>query len=342
MRSNRPVQTGRDDKGAIRSIHPTRPSLKIKILLEIKIMKDRDYFINSLQNSEASDATKKTYAYNLAWLAKRMPEFDTGTPTPDEVLGYMADNKVKNTRRMHSYTCMKVLHRCKGETTECCAYDTPLKDCKQCVDEEYSKQRRTVHQNKNWVDYACLKKFAQTLRTEAYELDKNGPWTKDQYQRLQLAFVLQVHMTFPLRRDLAGLQWNVEPSDDLNYIQDRNMVWNQFKTAKHLGRITQPMSREMWKLFSLIRKQQRLRGICCGPVLLNRHWKPLSKNSYTGMMIREMKKCPGCEDKCISVSLLRHCVISHKTKSNASLEERNSFARNCMHSSARNELYRVY
>ena len=308
------------------------------------MVKDKAYFLQELENVDVSASTKRTYAYNLAWMATRMDEWETGTPTSEQVIGYMTDNNVNASRRMNSYTAMKVLHNCRNEPecSEC--YKVPLIDCKKCVDAEYCKQRKTAHQKKNWVDFGCLKKFTKSMRDAVYAMDKNKPWTKDEYAMLQLCFILQVHMSFPIRRDLCTLQWGVEHTDENNYIDTkaRELVWNKYKVAKHYGQIRHKMSREMWKLFSLIRKQQKMRGITAGFVLLNRYWRKMTKNGYSTWLVREMKKCPGCEDKCVGVLILRHSIISHMTRNIPTLQERDSFARSCMHSAHMNDLYRVH
>ena len=58
-------------------------------------------------------------------------------------------------------------------------------------------------------------------------------------------------------------------------------------------------------------------------------------------MKREMKKCPGCEGKSVGCLLIRHCVISHKTRNNPTIKQQREFADACMHSCAQNQRYRV-
>jgi hypothetical protein len=309
------------------------------------MVKDKNYFLNELSTIEVSPTTKKTYAYNLAWMATRMDEWETGTPDSEQVIGYMTDNNVGMARRMNSYTAMKVLHNCRNEPESSEHYKVPLTDCKKCVDIEYCKQRKTARQRKNWVEFSCLKKFTKQLREQAYALDKNRPWTKDEFAALQLGFILQVHMSFPIRRDLCTLLWGEGAADEANnYIDEtkRELVWNKHKVAKHYGQIKHKLSREMWKLFTLIRKQQKMRDIQSGTVLLNRYWRPLTKNGYSSWLVREMKNCPGCEDKCIGVLILRHSIITHKTRHMPTLEQRDEFSRSCMHSAHMNDLYRVH
>ena len=85
-----------------------------------------------------------------------------------------------------------------------------------------------------------------------------------------------------------------------------------------------------------------MREIQSGTVLLNRYWRPMTKNGYSTWLVREMKKCPDCADKCIGVLILRHSVITHKTRHIPTLEERERFAHSCMHSVHMNDLYRVH
>ena len=297
-----------------------------------------------------SENTIKTYGYSLAWLAKRMDQFeanDTGrleitVPTPEQVIDYMDSNKVGHSRRMLSYTAMKVWHNCRGEKADSSKYGVPLVQCKRCMDKDYEKQERTPKQVKNWVDFSSLKKHAAKLRASTFALDKNRLWTKQEFADAQLAFILTVHLQYPIRRDLCTVFWG-ERGDEINYIDEKTheVVYNKHKTVKWHGTIKHKMSRAMWRIFSLLRKQQKMRDIGSGPILLNRYWRKLSPNGYSSWLRREMKKCEGCEEKAIGCLIIRHSVITHKYKGSMTLAQQKSFATACMHGSKQNALYRV-
>ncbi len=196
-------------------------------------------------------ATLKTYGYSMAWLAQRIEGFDVEkemVPPPKKILEYMSDNKVKTGRRVASYTALKVFHRAKkSEEDVCCskAYGTPLVICRREQEADYAKQERTPSQSKNWVEFKVLKKYAAELRDKAYKLNKNELWTKDEFTTAQMAFILQYHLVYPIRRCLCTVQWGVEPSEKINYVDDakRAIVYNVHKTMRWKGPFTHALSR---------------------------------------------------------------------------------------------------
>ena len=317
---------------------------------------DGKFFIAYLKDMcQVAPNTVRTYGYSLAWLAKRIEGFlvregegrtVVEIPTPEQVIDYMDRNKVGETRRMLSYTAMKVWHKCHGEEAERKRYGAPLVDCKRCVDATYEKQQKSETETKNWVEQGCLKKYAAELRKRTYALDKNQLFTKDQYAELQLGFMLTYLLKYPVRRDLATVQWTVPDEDDktTNYLDGavREVVYQKYKTSKHHGTIKHKLSRDMWRLLALIRKQQKMRKLDDGPILLSRYWRAMSPNAFGMWMKREMKKCPGCEDKSVGCMAVRKSVITHKRRGCMSFQKRAAFAKECMHSARQQEFYRKF
>jgi hypothetical protein len=304
-----------------------------------------------------TDSTLKTYGYSMQWMAQRMEGFDVEkemVPTPEKVLGYMEDNKVGTGRRVQSYTALKVFHRCfrncKENQSHRKTYGVPLVQCRRKVEADYRKQERTPKQIKNWVDKPVLKKYSATLRKKAFALNKNELWTKGSFATAQMAFIMTYLMTYPIRRDLPTVQWGVEPSVKINYVDDtrRAIVYNVHKSARWdvdpETKIRRPtvhaLSRPMWRLLKLLRKQQKMREIESGFILLNCYWRPMKKNAYSGWLKRELKKCPGCEDKNVTSMPIRNSVITHKRGNCMTLAQRDTFGNQCMHSASTNEIYR--
>ena len=304
------------------------------------------WFKEKLCDSEKcpSDSTLKTYAYSMAWMAKRIDGFTKdNVPDCETIMKYMDGNKVKTTRRLASYTALKVWHNCKGEKDCSSKFCTPLILAKREQDSHYAKQERSEHQDKNWVDFKVLKKYAACIREKTFHLDKNKLWTKDEYAMATLAFILQYHLIYPIRRCLCTVQWGTK-EDDGNYLDTKTqtIVYNKHKTAKWKGQVTHKLSRQLWRLFSLLRKQQKMRDIQSGPILLNRYWRKMSKNGYSSWLKREMKKCYGCADKEVGCLIIRHAVITHKRRHCMTNAQREKFANQCMHSAATNDTYRVH
>ena len=312
-----------------------------------KVATYQKWFKKKLCDSEKcpADSTLRTYAYSMAWLAQRIDGFEgEAVPDADVILKYMEDNKVSNQRRLSSYTALKVWHNCRSEADCSKKYCTPLVLCKRAQDAEYDNQKRTKHQEKNWIDYATLKKFTACVREKTLGFNKNELWTKDQYATATLAFILQYHLTYPIRRCLCTVKWGVEASTEYNYLDSktREIVYNKHKTARWKGPLKHKLSRPMWRLFGLLKKQQKMREINSGAILLGRYWRPMSKNGYSSWMKREMKGCKGCADKQVGCLMIRHSVITHMRRKELTIHQKNDFATRCMHSCGQNDRYRVH
>ena len=311
-------------------------------------------FINFLKKSERCSNlrpnTLSTYGYSLNWMATRIDGFEyDGThitvPKPETVIDYMDSNKVSQSRRTSSYTALKVWHNCRGETTESTAYGPSLICSKRCIDAEYNKQQRNPKQEKNWVEYACLKKYGATMRAKVFALDKNKMWSKNEVSDAQIAFFVTYHLSFPIRRDLATLQWGIKVQEDekRNYVdlKTRDAIYNQHKTVKWYGQIKHQLNRPMWRLVSLLIKQQKKRKLGTNFIMVNRHWRKFTGSGFSNFLSRELKKMPGCEHKSVGCTSLRHSVITHHNRNDKTIAQKTEWARRCMHSTKLNDQYRL-
>ena len=295
------------------------------------------------ERANRTKSSVRTYCYNLCWMAKRIPGFtETEVPDADTIIKYMEDNDVPLKRRQMSYSAMKVLHNARNQIAESKSFATPLMEIKYKIQKEYAQQNRTVRQKKNWIDYKCLKKHAKELREKTFALGKNDLWDKEQFAEAQLAFILTFHLKYPIRRDLCTVKYNVAGNEEGNNLIDKKIVFREHKLKKHQAEFTMNLDRVMWRLVQLLRKQHAMRGITQGNLILNRYWKPMLPNSFTNWMKREMGKLESCKGKNVSCLGIRHSVITHKRRNDTTLEKRQQFAENCMHSAAMNELYRVH
>ena len=294
-----------------------------------------------------SDASLKTYAYSILWLSHRMDFPENGSmPNPDDVLEYLENAKVSAVRRCAVYTALKKYHGCHKDECNCNKYSKSLVRAKRAVDSNYDKQERTSKQEKNWIDHATLKKFASNIRDEVFKYDKHAFWSKVQFIKAQLAFILLFHMRYPIRRELTTVQWHPKKTDwkeDENYLDPKQhaIILQKHKTSKFTGTHKLRLSRTLWRLWSLLKKQQNLRKIYHGYILLNKFYKPMSPSGFTVWLKNEMKRCEGCEKKDISCMMIRHCCITHKRRHEMSLLQKRQFAHDCLHSQPRNELYRT-
>lgn len=295
---------------------------------------------------ERTDSSIATYCYNLCWLQKRLDGFsETGQPSYDDVLGYMTENSIAMRRQQSSYVAMKVLLNARNLQDESDKYARPLIEVKNKLQNEYDKQERSERQQKNWVDYKDLNGCAKKLRAETYELDKNTLWTKDEYARAQLGFILTFHLKYPLRRILCTVLY--KPADKLagNVLDDKTRkitIRNHKMQRKYKDPFVFQLDRNMWRLAQLLRKQHKLRGVeKDAPLLVSRYWRPMSRNSYCNWLKREMGKLEPCKGKSVGCLAIRNSVITHKRRNDSSMLDRKQFAYNCMHRPETNEMYRV-
>ena len=301
-------------------------------------MNDFHEYLKENTNGLSANTTK-TYAYNLQWLRKRIDGFNgIKPPKPEDILEYMETSNVGPLRRQSSYVALKVLHNCCNEHDCSKCYGLPLVECHQKLSSERHKQQRSQKQKKNWVDFGQLKKFAACLRTTVYKVDKDKLWNKNEYAMLQLAFILTYHLKYPVRRDLASVVYDEGPNR--LHMKTRTITYTQHKNSRwRKNPYVHKLTRETWRLVSLIRKQQKMRKLESTHLLLNRYWNKMTPNGYSSWLKREMKTMPECGDKRIGVMAIRHSVISHHRRKEMRLLQKDNFAERCMHGVKTNELY---
>ena len=93
------------------------------------------------------------------------------------------------------------------------------------------------------------------LRKEVFSWDNTNLFTKQQYHKLQLAFILTFMLKYPLRRDLATVNYlNKEDEANTLDVKAQTITFTKYKTVKHYGPKTYSLTRDQWKLFSWIRR----------------------------------------------------------------------------------------
>ena len=292
------------------------------------------------KHASRTDSTVRTYCYNLCWVAARMDGFtEEDVPSPEAVIGYCERNDVPSNRRQLTYSSMKVLHNARNEPELSKKYAIPLVDARRALHAKYKKQRRTKQQAANWLEFKCIKHCAEELRKSTFALDKGAPWTKDNFARAQLALVLTFHLRYPLRRDLCSV---VYAGDGPNRLEKKEIILTDHKNKRWVPEYRFKLDRNAWRLVQLLKKQHKIRNLEPGNLLLNRYWRPMKANAFTNWMKREMGKLPECEGKAVGCLSLRHSIITHRRRNDSTLDQREEFARCCMHSASTNELYRIH
>ena len=297
-------------------------------------------------DSARCESSIKTYCYNLCWLKKRIDGFDDegGVPTFEAIMDYMTENKIPLRRQQASYVAMKVLLNARGAAQDSQKYARPLLDVRNQLQSIQEKQVMSDSKAKNWVPYKALKGIALQARRFAYALDKHVLWTKDEYAKAQLAFILTFHLKYPLRRVLCTVKYKPADSRVGNVLDDKTKIIT-IREHKMQRRREKPyefqLDRNMWRLAQLLRAQHSMRGITGdSTLLLSRHWRPMSRNSFCVWLKREMSGFECCKGKSVGCLMIRNCVISHRRRNDMRLAEREQFANDCMHSAGQNELYR--
>lgn len=133
------------------------------------------------------------------------------------------------------------------------------------------------------MDYQTLKKATKCLRDSIFDLNKSKLFSKQEYGRLQLAFIMTFMLDKTVRRDLATVNYRGKGPNTLD-TDTHEVTFTKYKTAKFYGPKKYTLTREQWKLFSWMRNQHRLRGITDGHLLRNTYWRPLIPNALTSYL----------------------------------------------------------
>ena len=295
-------------------------------------------------DSARCESSIKTYCYNLCWLKKRIDGFDDdgGVPKFEAIMDYMTENKIPLRRQQASFVAMKVLLNARGKSSE--KYARPLLEVRNQLQGIQEKQLMTESKAKNWISMKDLKAIAKDCRVQTYQLDKHVLWSKEEYARAQLAFILTFHLKYPLRRVLCTVKYKPADSTVGNVLDDKTKVITirDHKMKRKQTSYEFQLDRNMWRLAQLLRGQHAMRGIVSdSTLLLSKYWKPMSRNSFCVWLKREMSKFECCKGKSVGCLLIRNCVISHRRRKDMKLAQKEQFARDCMHSAGQNELYRV-
>jgi len=283
--------------------------------------------------------TAASYAYGLCWICDRCGFADDNSPpTLDEMVNWLDEAKVSSERRKNCYKVLRTLHQIRGEHDLADPYKPLLSQLNLPPSQVKTKREKDA-----WVDFKVLKAAAKDLRAKTFALDKGALWSKDDYKRAQLSFLMTFHLKYPARRDVCRVRYNAADPTTGSVLVDktREIVIRTHKTRKTLAEVRLKLDRNMWRLAQLLRKQHALRGHTGeGHLLRNCSWKALTPNAFTMWFQRELGKCCGCEGKKLGCTMLRKIKISHKRRNEMSLAEKQTFATQCMHSVKASSLYR--
>jgi integrase len=178
-----------------------------------------------------------------------------------------------------------------------------LADVKQ-YDADISTQVKTEEQKENWVTTDEVKQVFETLEKHAKLLYKKGSRTTADMQEIQNYVIVALlgGIFIPPRRSLDYCDFKITDIDPtLNYFDKKNMIFNNYKTAKYYGQQT----------------------VMCPPALYKilKKWISVNPTPYLLMDTNGAKLTPVklnqrlnkiFDGKKISVNALRHCYLTDK------------------------------
>ena len=173
------------------------------------------------------------------------------------------------------------------------------------IDENTVIGKKTPKQEEGWLDYDEIMERYHKLENEIkpyFHSDKDV--TNSEFKRIQLYVLLSVCLLIPVRRSLDYTAFKLRDIkyDTDNYMNGDKFVFNRYKTDKAYGQQTETIPR---KLRSIIKTWQNINPY--EYLLVTNKGGPINSAKVTKMLNDFFGKS-------LSVSLLRHIVISHKAK----------------------------
>lgn len=285
------------------------------------------------RNCECKFGTCRNYAYQIQWCRDHFEDFTD----LDAVLGSVKEESLS--RQQNVLTALKVwFNHVKPDAKKSEYLALPLHSVMNKIYKNRAKQKATAKQADNWLHMPTLRKQVKNLRDEVFSFDKNKVFDKQQFHKMQLAFILSYMCKHPCRRDLATLCYDTTEG---NYLQNKCCVFNEYKNSKHLGCTKVKLDRNMFKLVSWMRRQHKLRGLG-NSLLYNKYFKPMNSNTY-GSYFSKMcaATIPCCNDRHVNTNLIRHLVVSWARRNDLTLEKKEDLAKKMMHNTNQQELYRI-
>lgn len=229
-------------------------------------------------------------------------------------------------------------------------YQLDLKKWNDTYFEELKEQKKTRTQSENWLDYPELIKVSNELMDKVKTFKKEPELTKKQFDTLQQLVLLRTHLEFPLRNDFARMP--ILKKTDYNKLTDekkkgnflvissdgkKQFILNQYKNSKYLGEKKFDIPKELNKIINLWLKHNKSGWYL---VKITEKDKPMNENMITKYFMKIFKS----RGKRISSSMIRHIIISHMTRNEPTIKERQEKEKaiedKFLHSSAVNALYR--
>lgn len=292
--------------------------------LKEKIMKKRKINENSVtQYLRCLNALKKSIGVTDDEMCECLSDFD-------KVMKYINGLEKMTTKKNKLTAVVVALDSCEADDKLIQKYKNVLKDANDEYNLFLNKQIKTETQKKNWIEYPELVKVANDLLSIVKTFKNKEQLSKMEYDALMKCVLLQTHLEFPLRNDLSEVKMinskdysKLKDKKTENYlvIQDKpsKMVFhfNHFKNQKSLGSLKMPVPKKLVNLYKIYFKFNKSDNFLTS---LKDRTSPITPNKQTKIFTELFKSY--YPDKNISSSLIRHIIISHLTKDEPTIKEK--------------------
>jgi hypothetical protein len=209
-------------------------------------------------------------------------------------------------------------------------YQDELKRQTETYNSFIKKQVKTQSQKDNWIEYKQLVGVANDLLKYVKSFKNKKKLNNSEFETLMNAVLLHTHLEYPLRNDLSEVKIIKKPEYDKledktkeNWlvIQEKpikmTFYFNHFKNQKSLGSLTMPLPKKLVNLYKIYFKYNKSDNLLVSKKDRN---SPINPNKQTKIFTNLFKQY--FPDKNISSSLIRHIIISHLTKNEPTILEK--------------------
>lgn len=277
--------------------------------------------VEKLKTKNLTDSTILNYLRNLKKLNndEEIKNFNF-LSNCDEIISKM-EKLSDNTKKAYLISICSVLKQFVD--------DKKIEKLYKCYFEHMKKKRDDLKkipanklsntQSDNWVNYDDMVKKKNELAEIVKQFSKNKTINETQYENLLSYMVLSLYIVERPRRNADYLlmnvvkKWNSNKDDKLNYldIEDKQFIFNQFKTKKTEGQQILKYSDELNNIISTylkFRLKDKINNKLDVPFLVKYNGDPLRKNINSITLILNKIFNP----KKVSSSMIRHSRNTEK------------------------------
>lgn len=281
-------------------------------------------FVNKLVSSlkeqrGLSDISISTYLRNLKKLNNDQPIKDLKfLKDTNKILDKLKDYK-ENTKRNYLISivgALSVLTKPADKKLYKQYHDLMINKAVE-IKEKVNPNEMTEQQEKNWISWDQVLKRYDELTNDVKTFIKNKTLTEQQYNTMLYWVILSLYVKHKVKRNkdyqllYVVKKYIPELDKDKNYydISEKEMIFNNYKTAKTYGQVKEKVSPELVDILSAYLKHHPLYNTKIEkplPLLVHKDGSPLDKvNSMTRILNKIF-------DKNIGSSMLRHIMLTDK------------------------------